>query len=83
MTNKRFVTTGEISKICEVSAKTVIAWIEKKQLKSFRIGTGPRKVAVSDLFSFLTEKGFPVSSEQEIISILKETRPGSPTLTTL
>ena len=34
MTKKKFVTTGEIAKICEVSPKTVIAWIERKQLRN-------------------------------------------------
>ena len=53
MSKKRFVTTGEIAKICEVSPKTVIAWIERKQLRSFRIGRGPRKVTLADLYDFL------------------------------
>jgi excisionase family DNA binding protein len=72
--NKRFVTTGEIAKICEVTSKTVIAWIEKKQLKSFRIGNGPRKVKVTDLYEFLVEKGFPVNSPADLRSMLNETQ---------
>jgi len=76
---KRFVTTGEIAKICEVSAKTAIAWIERKQLKSFRIGRGPRKVKISDLYSFLAEKGFPIKSEEDIEILLEEIQSSSPT----
>ncbi|MFC1586141.1 helix-turn-helix domain-containing protein [Fibrobacterota bacterium] len=72
--NRRFVTTGEIAKICEVSSKTVISWTDRKQLKSFRIGTGPRKVIIADLVAFLTEKGFPIESENDIKGILADIR---------
>ena len=72
MTKKRFVTTGEIAKICEVSPKTVIAWIERKQLRSFRIGRGPRKVTLSDLFEFLGSRSFPISSMEELIRLVEE-----------
>jgi DNA-binding transcriptional MerR regulator len=75
---KRFVTTGEIAKICEVTSKTVIAWIEKKQLNSFRIGNGPRKVKVSDLYEFLVEKGFPVNSPADLQSLLNQAQTNSP-----
>ncbi len=71
-TKKRFVTTGEIARICEVSPKTVIAWIERKQLKSFRIGRGPRKVTLSDLFEFLGSRNFPIASEEELSKLLEE-----------
>ena len=72
MSKKRFVTTGEIAKICEVSPKTVIAWIERKQLRSFRIGRGPRKVTLSDLFEFLGSRSFPISSMEELIRLVEE-----------
>ena len=65
MSKKRFVTTGEIAKICEVSPKTVIAWIERKQLRSFRIGRGPRKVTLADLYDFLGSRNFPIGSLEE------------------
>ncbi len=72
MSKKRFVTTGEIAKICEVSPKTVIAWIERKQLQSFRIGRGPRKVTLPDLFEFLGSRSFPISSVEELSRMLEE-----------
>jgi excisionase family DNA binding protein len=72
MSKKRFVTTGEIAKICEVSPKTVIAWIERKQLRSFRIGRGPRKVTLADLYEFLCSKNFPVGSLDELSRLLEE-----------
>jgi DNA-binding transcriptional MerR regulator len=71
MSKKRFVTTGEIAKICEVSPKTVIAWIERKQLSSFRIGRGPRKVTLPDLFNFLGSRNFPITSVEELSQMLE------------
>ena len=71
MSKKRFVTTGEIAKICEVSPKTVIAWIERKQLKSFRIGRGPRKVTLADLYDFLGSRNFPVASVEDLSRLLE------------
>ncbi len=68
---KRFATTGEIAKLCEVSPKTVIAWIERKELPSFRIGRGPRKVSLNDLFGFLVEKNFPISDLADLTRILE------------
>ncbi len=70
MTIKKFVTTGEIARICEVSPKTVIAWIERKQLRSFRIGRGPRKVTLPDLFDFLGSRNFPIASVEELGQLL-------------
>ena len=72
MSKKRFVTTGEIAKICEVSPKTVIAWIDRKQLRSFRIGRGPRKVTLADLFDFLESRNFPIASVEELSRMLEE-----------
>jgi hypothetical protein len=66
MTKKRFLTTGEIARICEVSPKTVIAWIERDQLRSFRIGKGPRKVTLADLYEFLGPRNFPIASLEEL-----------------
>jgi excisionase family DNA binding protein len=72
MSKKKFVTTGEIAKICEVSPKTVIAWIERKQLRSFRIGRGPRKVTLADLYEFLGSRSFPIASVEELSRMLEE-----------
>lgn len=72
MSKKKFVTTGEIARICEVSPKTVIAWIERKQLKSFRIGRGPRKITLADLYEFLGSRNFPIASQEELSRMLEE-----------
>ncbi len=72
MSKKKFVTTGEIARICEVSPKTVIAWIERKQLRSFRIGRGPRKVTLADLYEFLGSRSFPIGSLEELTRMLEE-----------
>ena len=72
MSKKKFVTTGEIARICEVSPKTVIAWIEPKQLKWFRIGRGPRKITLADLYEFLGSRNFPIASQEELSRMLEE-----------
>jgi DNA-binding transcriptional MerR regulator len=72
MSKKKFVTTGEIARICEVSPKTVIAWIERKQLRSFRIGRGPRKVTLADLYEFLVSRNFPIASLEDLTRMLEE-----------
>jgi hypothetical protein len=72
MSKKKFVTTGEIARICEVSPKTVIAWIERKQLRSFRIGRGPRKVTLADLYEFLGSRNFPIASLEDLSRMLEE-----------
>ena len=72
MSKKKFVTTGEIARICEVSPKTVIAWIERKQLRSFRIGRGPRKITLSDLYEFLGSRNFPIASLEDLTRMLEE-----------
>lgn len=75
MSKKRFVTTGEIARICEVSPKTVIAWIERKQLRSFRIGRGPRKVTLDDLFEFLGSRDFPIASVEDLARMIEDQSP--------
>jgi hypothetical protein len=72
MSKKKFVTTGEIARICEVSPKTVIAWIERKQLRSFRIGKGPRKVTLADLYEFLGSRDFPIASLDDLARLFEE-----------
>ncbi len=72
MSKKKFVTTGEIARICEVSPKTVIAWIERKQLRSFRIGKGPRKVTLADLYEFLGSRNFPIASLDDLARLFEE-----------
>lgn len=67
---KRFLTTGEIARICEVSAKTVISWTEKEQLQAYRIGNGPRRVSVQDFQSFLEARDFPPSVSEEFQRML-------------
>ncbi len=64
--NKRFLTTGEIAKICEVSAKTVIAWTERNELRAFRIGRGPRRVTMDDFNSFLADRNFPIEARVQL-----------------
>ena len=57
----RSLTTGEIAKLCDVSFRTVIRWIERGWLKGYKLpGRGDNRVPVDDLRAFLAEHRMPV-----------------------
>lgn len=58
------LTTGEIAKICDVNLRTVIRWIERGELKGFRLpGRGNNRVLVEDFVNFLEQHGMPIPPE--------------------
>lgn len=58
------LTTGEIAKICDVNLRTVIRWIERGELKGFKLpGRGNNRVLVEDFVSFLEQHGMPIPPE--------------------
>jgi two-component system, OmpR family, response regulator VicR len=67
MPNKKYLTTGQAAKICRVSQRTVIRWIDSEQLKGHRFpGTGAhRRIMEADLLGFLRKNGIPVPSGLE------------------
>jgi len=53
-------TTGDVSKICQVSMSTVNKWFDAGQLKGFRVpGSRHRRIPQHDLVRFLHEHGMP------------------------
>lgn len=57
---RSFHTTGEIARLCQVTKRTVIKWIDGKRLKGFRIpGSSHRRVASPDLAAFMKRHGIP------------------------
>lgn len=55
------LTTGDIAKLCDVNLRTVIRWIERGDLKGFKLpGRGNNRVKVEDFVSFLHEHGMPI-----------------------
>lgn len=64
MLQPRMMTTGEIAKYCGVNFRTVIRWIERGHLKSFKLpGRGDNRVTVEDFLDFLRENHMPVPDE--------------------
>lgn len=58
------LTTGEIAKICDVNLRTVIRWIERGELKGFKLpGRGNNRVLVDDFVKFLEQHEMPVPQE--------------------
>ena len=58
------LTTGDIAKYCGVNFRTVIRWIERGHLKSFKLpGRGDNRVTARDFVRFLTENNMPVPEE--------------------
>ena len=57
---RAFFTTGEIARLCQVTKRTVITWIDGGRLKGFRIPGGRhRRVAARDLAAFMKSHGIP------------------------
>ena len=64
MSQKKFLTTGEVAKYCGVNFRTVIRWIEKGRLKAHKLpGRGDNRVSVEDFIVFLKDNQLPVPKE--------------------
>ncbi|GAA0228971.1 response regulator [Marinomonas primoryensis] len=58
------LTTGEIAKICDVHLRTAIRWIERGDLKGFKLpGRGNNRVRHEDFIEFLNQHGMPIPEE--------------------
>ncbi|GAA0784284.1 response regulator [Marinobacterium sediminicola] len=58
------LTTGEIAKMCDVNLRTVIRWIDRGDLKGFKLpGRGNNRVQIEDFVHFLNEHGMPIPPE--------------------
>jgi excisionase family DNA binding protein len=57
------LTTGQVAKICSVSQRTVINWINKKALNAYLLpGRGDRRVPIEELRRFMGERGISESA---------------------
>ena len=79
---KKALTTGEIAKYCGVNFRTVIRWIERGHLKSYKLpGRGDNRVQLGDFVDFLTANNMPVPEglvqKNERILVLDDDRPMS------
>ncbi|RLJ16966.1 response regulator [bacterium endosymbiont of Escarpia laminata] len=60
----RTLTSGEVAKYCGVNLRTVIRWIEKGHLKSFKLpGRGNNRIQLQDFLNFMAEYGIPLPEE--------------------
>jgi excisionase family DNA binding protein len=57
---RSFYTTGEIARLCQVTKRTVITWIDSGKLKGYRMPGGRhRRVTSPDLAEFMKGHGIP------------------------
>ena len=58
---ERVFTTVDLAKVCKVSLRTVIRWVDEGKLTSFRTPGGHRRVREADLVKFLDRYQIPFS----------------------
>jgi len=64
---KRVFTTSDIAQICLHSRETVKRWLERGEIKGFRVGTsGHWRVLPKDLASFLKSNDIPFPDPDEV-----------------
>ncbi|MFK5984086.1 MAG: response regulator [Pseudomonadota bacterium] len=58
------LTTGEVAKYCGVNLRTVIRWIDKGHLKSFKLpGRGNNRILLLEFLSFMNQYGIPIPED--------------------
>ncbi|WP_237068574.1 response regulator [Microbulbifer guangxiensis] len=69
MNELHVLTTGEAARYCGVNFRTVIRWIERGQLKAYKLpGRGDHRICVEDFVGFLRDNGMPVPAELAVAS---------------
>lgn len=58
---ERIYTTVDVAKLCKVSLRTVIRWVDEGKLPSFRTPGGHRRVREEDLKQFMSHYKIPFS----------------------
>ena len=75
---ERVYTTVDLAKVCKVSLRTVIRWVDEGKLTSFRTPGGHRRVREEDLLKFLDRYQIPFSikpsAETRRILVVEERR---------
>ncbi len=60
MPKRRYLTTSDVARICQVTAVTVGNWIRSAKLKASRVPGGNYRISHDDLISFLQQADMPV-----------------------
>lgn len=55
---KKYFTTGDVARYCEVDVNTVKSWIHKASLEAFTTPSGHYRIARRGFISFIKEQGF-------------------------
>ena len=64
MTKAKSLTTGDIAQYCDVNLRTVIRWIDKGNLKGYKLpGRGNNRVIKQDFIDFLKENNMPIPND--------------------
>ena len=58
------LTISEASKLCGVSLKTIINWIEKGHIKAYKTVGGHRRIQKEDLYTFMTTHNIPIPDQE-------------------
>ena len=58
-----YLTTGAIARYCGVSKVTVLRWIEKGMLQSFKLPGGQNRILRETFLAFADQHGIPVSDK--------------------
>jgi len=60
---KKFYTTGNIARYCEVDINTVKNWIRQGVLEAFKVPSGHYRISRGEFISFLNEQGYAYEPE--------------------
>jgi excisionase family DNA binding protein/PAS domain S-box-containing protein len=61
------LTTGEVAKLFQVSAQTVINWLDQGRMPFERIGRGPRRLTEETVLKYIREIGISPSALDQTI----------------
>lgn len=66
--NKKSFSTGEIAQICHVSYRTVLRWIDKKILSSYKLPSlkGNNRIEKDNLIIFMKNNNLPIPEQWKI-----------------
>jgi excisionase family DNA binding protein len=60
---KRFFTTGDVARYCQINVNTVKRWIRNGTLKAFQTPSGHFRVVREDFVQFLQRYGYPLDPQ--------------------
>lgn len=77
MVEKKVYTTGQVAKICGVSLSTAKRWVERGEIKGFRLPrSGEWRVTKQELVNFMERNAFPIddliASERKKILVVDD-----------